>query len=259
MAEFKADQISTNGDFNYFRKIWHLLGLILPVFVYADPLRNQGGLADLTRLFATVFLIISLLLIVLVDYFRLKSEKFQGFFYKYFGFLMKEEEKLRMNATIPYFFANLVLFLFFSREVAVISCIFLMFGDPFAAFVGLKYGKIRIKNGKSLEGLIAFFIFALLFSIMFILIHSIHSSAYDSFSLFRETLINYDVLIILTFGSIIAAFTEFYSKNMLYGLVDDNLLIPLTSAVSISLIAYTIFDFPVYTLFYNPFDLFIRI
>ena len=248
-----------NENFNYLRKLWHSLGLVIPVFVYLDPMREFGNFADSTRLFTVIFLILSVFFILVMDYFRITSPGFQNFFYKYFGFLMKEEEKNRINATVPYFTANIILFLFFSREVAVISCIFLMFGDPFAAYIGMKFGKIRLKNGKSFEGLIAFFIAAFAFSLIFIQLHSHNSSVYNAFQLFQDTSLKYEILIILLAGSLFAGVTEFYSKNMLFGLMDDNLFIPVFSAIGISLFSFFLFDFPVYTLFYDPFDLIMKL
>ena len=50
---------------------------------------------------------------------------------------------------------------FFDKQVSIISLLILSVSDSFAAIFGLKYGRIRIINNKSLEGTYAFIISAL--------------------------------------------------------------------------------------------------
>lgn len=53
---------------------------------------------------------------------------------------------------MPYILALCLVVGFFPRDIAILSILFLTFGDPAAALVGGKYGTIRFYNGKSLQG-----------------------------------------------------------------------------------------------------------
>ena len=66
----------------------------------------------------------------------------------------------------------LILILFFDFRLAGSIFAILAFGDGFATVIGLKYGKHKIHNNKSLEGSIAFFTFSLMSGVaIFVLIN----------------------------------------------------------------------------------------
>lgn len=96
----------------------------------------------------------------------------------------------------------------FSKSVAMASMAFIMAGDPAAAIIGRKFGRIRFR-GKSLEGSLAFLIMAVLV-------------AYVTPSL---------PLKIGLIGAVVATVTEAVSYH-----IDDNATVPLISGVVMELL-----------------------
>lgn len=233
------------------RKLWHILGIIPPILIYLDAFRYAGGQEGLTRPAFLLLYILAVALILFMDFMRLRISGFENFFYRYLGFLMKPEEKNRINATVPLLFGQFLLFVFFSSETAVMASLFLIFGDPAAAFVGQNYGKIRMKNGKSLEGLLAFTAAGILASLVFLLFHAGNTHPYDPFHLFLDSSVNLTAAALVVFGSLAAAVSEFFSSNRLFGLIDDNLTVPLAGAAAISLAGFYLLDMPFSSVFYD--------
>lgn len=247
-----------NSGFNFFRKIWHVLGLIIPVTLFFDPFQDAFGLVYATRAILVTLLALFLFGLFILELVRLNHSGFENFFYQYFGFLMKESERKRFNGTVPYFFANLLVVLFFPAEVAILAILFLVIGDPFAAFVGSKYGKHRFYNGKSLEGIIGFLVPAFLFSILALfLITKSHPGSF--LAIFDNQGVFLWTPIYLVFFSVIAAcVTEFFANTTAKGLVDDNLLIPIVGAVVLSVLSLLYLDYTPMDFFFDPKALYIQ-
>ncbi|MDF3820123.1 dolichol kinase [Leptospira sp. 96542] len=225
--------MGSNSGFNFFRKIWHILGLIIPITLYLDPFSQSFGLLFATRAILVTSLGVFLILLFLLELVRLKHPGFESFFYTYFGFLMKESERKRFNGTVPYFFANFLVVLFFPPAVAILSILFLVIGDPSAAYIGSKYGKHRFYNGKSREGILGFFIPAFLFSVITLYLIS-SEDPHHFLSVMGADGVEWKPIIIAFFGVFAACTTEFFANTTAKGLIDDNLLIPLVGAVTIS-------------------------
>lgn len=218
--------------FNPYRKMWHTLGLVIPLFLYLDPLAAMGEHAS--RLWGIIILLGMIVLVFALDLSRFFLPPFRKFWYSTVGFLMKAEEANRFNATIPYLVASLLLFLFVGKELALIACLYLMIGDPMAAFVGGRTGRFRFVNGKSLEGLLAFILAGALAAILFLFLHGTFfpESAYALFA-------NPGPLLLAVFcGAVLAAVAEFFSWTALRGLYDDNLSVPLAGALGFALAGY---------------------
>ena len=147
---------------------------------------------------------------------------------------MKAEERDRFTATVPFFLACIILFLFFSKEVILLATIYLVVGDTAAAYFGSRLGRIRFWNGKSLEGLIAFMLFGILFSLLFLILHT--WSGQTNFSLLVGGRIDWMIILLVAVGALLSAITEFLIVPTVRGLIDDNLLVPLMGAVGILLI-----------------------
>jgi dolichol kinase len=243
--------------FNFLRKVWHILGLIIPISLYFDVFGGFEGFVYATRALIVSYLGFFLIVLLVVEGFRLNSVPFESFFYKYFGFLMKESERKRFNGTVPYFLANFLVVLFFSPEIAVLSILFLVIGDPSAAYIGSRFGKNRFYNGKSKEGIIGFALSAFIVGIIVLYLITL-SHPTSSFSLYAgETFRIYPILIV-ALGVIASCLTEFFSSTTASGLVDDNLLIPIigaiTLAVTLSLFAGVALD----QIVFNPANLYLK-
>lgn len=106
----------------------------------------------------------------------------------------------------------LLLSVFFERSIIIPSFLVLCISDTMAAIIGIKYGKIKVYNGKSIEGFLAFFISCIIVLLCF-------------------TNINILNLIFISFIIAIIEMFDFYRKIHL----DDNIVIPISVAVLLTL------------------------
>ncbi|MCB1175094.1 MAG: hypothetical protein KDK39_16085 [Leptospiraceae bacterium] len=226
---------ATPGPFHWSRKLFHMIGLVIPFCFYWDIFAGWTNYADSTRVIGIYLLSLAALFILLLDLLRFASPAFNQLFFSLFGGLMKDEEKGRFNAVTPYLIACALLFLFCSREVVILCCFYLMIGDPVAAYVGSRIGRVRFWNQKSLEGMLAFVLAGLLVSIVFLYFHGL-VAPHTFFDLYaNDGSWHYDVLVIVLSGSILAGIMEFFSSIRLMGLWDDNLLVPLGGAIGMAI------------------------
>jgi dolichol kinase len=242
--------------FNFLRKVWHILGLIIPISLYLDVFAGFSDYLHSTRAIIVSYLGFFLFLLLVVEAIRLNSTGFENFFYKYFGFLMKESERKRFNGTVPYFLANFLVVLFFSPEIAVLSILFLVIGDPTAAYVGSKYGRNRFYNGKSREGILGFSIAAFLIGIIILYLITV-SRPESHFSLKTGSSFQFYPIFIVAFGVIASCLTEFFSSTTASGLIDDNLLIPIVGAITLSICLAVFTGIPLDQIVFNPKDLYL--
>ncbi len=222
------------GVFNYKRKLFHLLGFILPFLYYIDIFKDAFGLANASRAIIFSILMFQGFVLVTTEYLRLKNPTFKKWFSENFGSLMKKEEETRMNATIPYMLSNAIVVLFFPPEFYFFAIGFLLIGDPVAAFFGATYGKYRFYNGKSLVGVVSFIIAACLVGIIFMVIFQ-NTKEESIFALFTKAGLNSKALIAVLVSAIISGLTEFFSGHAWNGFLDDNLTIPLAAAFTLAL------------------------
>lgn len=239
---------AASEPFNVARKIYHAFGLVIPLVVYFDafayfvPEREH-----FTREVCIVLLTAGILLMLCVDTLRFQFKPLNRLFVTVVGSLLKEEEKKRYNATIPYFTACLLLLWFFSDVTATLACIFLMVGDPFAAYVGGRYGRVRFWNGKSLEGLLAFMAAGFVGSIIFLAVHlALMGDAAGPFALNTPAA---PLIVIAGLGC--AALAEFLSMVAVRGLFDDNLIVPLCGAAGMALCASVMSEVDVMLLYFD--------
>lgn len=234
--------------FNLKRKIYHMAGMVVPVMLYGDVFRFLAADPYITRKALIVLLIAANIAIIILETLRMKHRRFRDFFHRLFGSLMKESERDRIHGTVAYLIANLVLVLFFSDEVVVLSLAFLVLADPLAAFVGIYYGRLRFWNGKSVEGMLAFVAGSFLSGIVFYLLQNALNRGSLPFVLESGSIVV--VLTILGFASVVAALAEFFSFTALNGVVDDNLIVPLAAAAAF-VIASLSLGFPPAIVFFD--------
>ncbi|MCC5813681.1 MAG: dolichol kinase [Leptospira sp.] len=232
------------------------MGLIIPLALFLDAFEGSFGLLYSTRAIIVTALAVSLVVLAILEFFRFRFEGFSKFFWMIFGPLMKEGEREYMNATVPYFTANLIVILFFPAELAVLSLAFLVIGDPFAAYIGSNYGKHRLYNGKSIEGIIAFIISASLFGLGLIYLFSFYSPG-TAYSLLDDGGgVQVSAIAILMIGTIVAGITEFFSGTTWKGFLDDNLLIPIVSCFVMAMSAILIFGIESNSVFFPISEIF---
>jgi len=113
-----------------------------------------------------------------------------------------------LTGTTALLISNAVVIAFFNKQVAIVSLIFMLFGDAAAAVIGTKYGKVKIGD-KTLEGSLAFFITTMVIALIF--------SQWTGIRIH---------LIILIFGAIAATITEALPIE-----INDNLTVALAAAI----------------------------
>ncbi len=232
MAEGKKLFSAENkaGDkFNYARKAFHLLGLFIPLgyfFTWLDPISpwvfketTRSLIFWVTGIITVLFLIIELL--------RFNFKFWQDLFVKVVGPMLKGKELDKMHGSVPYILALCLVIGFFPRDIAILSILFLTFGDPAAALVGGKYGTIRFYNGKSLQGTLGGMAGAFLAGLLYLVVLSAFGAVSD-YVLWDTYGIRLENWLMLFVGAVAALLIEFVSHE---GFLDDNLTIPMGASL----------------------------
>lgn len=129
-------------------------------------------------------------------------------------YLFRAEEQLKESAGVPYVMGLLLTLISFPKVVALVAIYTLAVADPLSAIIGIKYGKNKIVENKSLEGSLAFF-----FSTFFISFFVFYWwTSYVGEMLGTTILLSF---LVAFFGSLF---------EMIPLRLDDNLTIPLFTA-----------------------------
>ena len=124
---------------------------------------------------------------------------------------MKKEESNRLSGSFFYVLSGLITIIFFEKNIAVSSLFVLSVADPLSSLLGIRFGRVRL-FGKSLEGTMTFFV------VSFLILRML------SFS-----------LPVAAAAAVIASLTELFSSRP----IDDNLSIPLVTAVALTLLTWS--------------------
>jgi len=200
------------------RKAFHVAGLIIPSAYIASL---QSGL--LTRAQAAAILGLLAATQILIELARKFSPAFNRLVVARMRKTMRPDELKSVKVTgTPFFLTgNFLVVWLFPPTVAVMSQLYLVVGDFSAAFFGLAYGRTAIYGNKSLEGSSACFFSCILVGMTLLL--------------WSVPLIDYPTALFITAGSsLLATVVELISDD---GIFNDNLTIPLSSAISISMLA----------------------
>jgi len=229
-----------SDKFNFSRKLFHISGIIVIAVFFLDALDNIGIdiFVDNTRSFIFLMLLLSIFVMYLVEFLRFRNDKIQELFFKLVGGLLKSHEKEKVHGSVPFFIGMAIAFGFFPKQIAVLSIIFLITGDPSAAYFGGKYGKRRFKNGKSVIGTASGIAACFLVGVIFLIINGMIFP--DShYVLTQNGNLQYSMLIMLLAGSTVAMVSELFSSH---GFFDDNLLIPVLSGLFMIFFMFLIKD-----------------
>lgn len=99
------------------------------------------------------------MIIAPVDVLRHRSERFNQFYIKVLGALMRETEVKGYNGVIWYLVGAYIALAFYPKDIGVVSILLLSWCDTAASTFGRLYGRytIRLRKGKSLAGTLAAF------------------------------------------------------------------------------------------------------
>lgn len=199
---------------NYARSIFHMSsGVVALVMIqHTFPLRILSWVM-------TVLLVTSIGLEISRKY----SSRVNDFLMKHLGVIAHPHEHHRVNSGTWYIVALFLLSFTVTPMIASLAVIILGFCDPAAAFVGRRWGKVRIYSGRTLEGTLTFIGTGILLSLGVMSLYY-----WGQFSFLQ-------MLAIASAASVAGGVAELYSKR-----IDDNLSIPLISGWA-AMLVYLLF------------------
>ena len=190
-------------NFEIRRKTFHLCSIIFPILYLF-----------LSKFTMSLFLLLLACFTLYVDIYRHYDGNIKWLINKFFAKLLRPEEKkscLSITGSFYMAFGFLISCVFFSKSLAITSWLILIISDCCASIIGVHYGH-PLPNGKSYIGSLAFFVSAVLISIL------------------SYFLIGYSTnFLIIIISSFLTTLVEFFSKQIN---VDDNLAIPIIYATA---------------------------
>ncbi len=195
-------QLNSRKDLHLFRKAWHIFFGSLVAF---------GYFYLFSKLQIVIFLSLFLLFYVVMEIIRFNSPAFNAWAMKRSKWLARDCEVHQIQSGIYFSISTLLSILLFPKLIAVLSILYLGYGDPVASFFGILWGKHgpSFRNGKSWIGTFAGMTICSLWTVILL----------RSLPLAPE-----EIFLISLLGGITAASAEaFVSK------IDDNLSVPLIS------------------------------
>lgn len=201
--------LKNKADIHYARKIWHMTGVFMMflAYVYLPPAVSMGAL------------IVASVVFVPIDLIRQKNQNFNKYAVLIFKPIMRQSEVNRLAGTTFLLVGVLLVNIIFPRPVVALTLLFLAFADPLASYFGILYGKDKIFGHKSIQGFIAAFVVCALATFSF--------CYYHNYMMDR-------LLVVSLFAGLVGAFAELIP----IGKLDDNLTLPLMSALGLTVLFY---------------------
>ncbi len=201
--ETNSKELAKRTDLHLKRKLWHMAtGLIALVVTF---------ILNFSKEEAAIASFCIGLMGLLFEGLRLKVPAVNKFFIAFAGPVLRERERNHISGFTFYCFGVSACFFLYSWDIAILSILFLIFADPIASLIGIKYGKTKIFFGKSLEGSSACFLVCCL-------IGALYGAPKPEISL--------GGFVILTGVS--------GTLSELFAFIDDNLMIPIISGFFLS-------------------------
>jgi diacylglycerol kinase (CTP) len=201
--------LKKRSDIHYARKIWHMMGVFVLFLTYIFlPYPVSISLIALAWVSFVTF-----------DVLRQSRPALNEWAIHAFKLIMRESESNQLAGTTYLLTGVLILAAVFPRPVVGLTLLFLAFADPAASYFGIKYGKDKIFGHKSIQGFIAAFIVCVIVCILYF--------GAQNYMLDR-------IIVLSLFAGLIGAFSELIPV----GKLDDNLSLPLMSAIGLTLLFY---------------------
>lgn len=203
-------ELPSRSTLHLARKFWHigtgLLGLaIVEIF-------------SLTQTQAAFILLAVAIVSLATDLIRMKNDAVNEIVLKLMGPFMRKSEVHSLSG-VPFFaFGTSMTLFFFSRDIAFLSVLFLIFADPIASLIGILYGKDKFLPNKSIQGSAAGFMTCFIITL-----------SYAGITLGLQT----EVFLFAIMAGMIGSVSEMASV-----VVDDNLTIPLISGAGLTVLNY---------------------
>lgn len=196
-----ASGLAHRSDLHLARKAFHVSGAVMLLTPYLFLGFTKENMA---AVLGTV-----LALVMGVEYARARWEWVNSAAVWAMGPVMRDTEVNQLTG-IPFYMAScLFAYLIFPRHIAVLSILYLAFGDPSSSFFGVLYGRNKIFPNKSLQGTLGgFFVCAVVSAIY----------------LFWQDFDREKILLLSLLGGFAGSVAELLPLN-----VDDNFAIPVVS------------------------------
>ena len=129
------------------RKLFRMVGLLFPaLYAVGDAVHAGAG-----WIAACGLLVVFLLVMFAVEYARFRSPGVNRWLFSHFRSFTKEKERERTSSTTLFLLSCLLTILVFNKAVAIAAMLMLVFGDPIAEVIGVRWGRVPLL-GKTLEG-----------------------------------------------------------------------------------------------------------
>lgn len=205
----RKNDFKKRNDLHVARKIWHAVGVMV-IFLLYQYLPDK--LALLILGFTWVFALG-------LDIVRLRNRKVNDIVLAAFHPVMRDSEIHRFAGTTYLLTGALIVLIFFPRPIVNLAFLFLAFADPIASYFGIRFGKDRIFEGKSIQGTLAAVVVCTIISLIYLY----------SFNILLDRL-----LLVSLLGGIIGGLAELIQ----IGKLDDNLTLPVFSATGLTIVFY---------------------
>ncbi|MCO4754153.1 MAG: hypothetical protein KC478_06710, partial [Bacteriovoracaceae bacterium] len=130
------------------------------------------------------------------------------------GLILRRSEIQNFSGLPFYAMGSALSIYFYEPDIALISIYFLVYADPIASVIGVKFGKDQILPNKTMQGTLAAFL-----------------SCYAIMAIYtlNVTAPSYSILGFCFFGALIGAISELFSAFN----IDDNMTIPVVSGAGL--------------------------
>ena len=194
---------TTKKDIQWMRKFWHIGMIVVVCYLYAKVWTTKQSALLAWLAIGGPFL--------LLDILRTKIRPLNVFIISFFSPLMRKRELCSPSSTTPFLLSSFIVIALFPKPIAIVSMLCLAFGDVAACMIGLRFGKDKIFQKKSLQGSIACFVVCFLIMLAFLIAHQVSSNT---------------LVVIALVGALAATLGELIAVKPL----DDNFTIPVITA-----------------------------
>lgn len=208
--------LKPRNDVHLARKIWHFFGVLLLAVCYHNMQRTLS-LQVLTILGS---------LVIVVDFLRQSKPGLNAVLMRMFSMVLRDNEKQHLTGATYLVIGVFILIFFFPEDIVKLSLFFLAFADPVASYFGIRFGKDRLFGRKSFQGTLAAFFCCLFVAGVYFYLNNLMT----------------DRLLIV---SVLAGLAGAIAEAAPVGRLDDNLVMPVLSAVMLYGIFYLFGGFSV--------------
>jgi diacylglycerol kinase (CTP) len=194
-------ELKLRSDLHLARKFWHVVGIGI-IAALIEHLAKSDAL---------FYLSLGALIVIPFDVLRLKRPDLNHRIVRVFKAIIRIEEVRTLSGTSFLIMGAFIVVLLFPKQIAVLSILFLAFGDPSSSIVGVLFGKDKIWGRKSLQGALACFGVC---------------SAVSAVYFFSQNVMVERIVLVSVIGGIIGALSELVQIDRL----DDNLTFPVFAA-----------------------------